>query len=380
MKHDNTKVEYKHTMYRFIKIVGWIGAIGCLLTACEANSAKRTASNRYEMLTVGLSDYTSENLYPATLRGKQFVSVRPQVSGLLTRICIEEGAKVKSGQLLFVIDQVPYRAALRNAEANVANAEAQVATAKMTLESKTALHGEGIVSDFDLQTAQNALASAQAALAIAEAQQVKARQDLSYTEVRSPVEGVTSMIPYRVGDLLTANASEPLVTVSDDQTIHAYLSMTERQVLDLTQRYGSTEALLAAMPEVGLRLSNGQRYNQNGKIDAISGTIDPETGAVQLRASFPNPEMLLRNGGSGQIVIPLRFEQAIVIPRAATFEMQDKVFCYRVVEGKTVQTPLQVTSSDEGQQYLVHEGLKVGDVIIAKGAGLVKNGMEVTAQ
>ena len=163
---------------------------------------------------------------------------------------------------------------------------------------------EDVVSEFDLQTARNSLAEAQASLAQARAEEFNARNNLSYTEVKSPVNGVASMIPYRVGALVGSNIAEPLVTVSDDEKIYAYFSMNENQILDLVQQYGSLQKAMAEMPDVELTLSNGKAYSHSGKINAVSGSIDESTGAVSLRAEFDNPEKLLRNGGSGTVFVP----------------------------------------------------------------------------
>ena len=347
----------------------------CLTYSCQPEQATKGNNGIYPTLTVQLSKYVSESKYPAALRGIQHVTIRPRVPGTIKRICIEEGAHVVAGQCLFIIDPVPYQAALRQAEAQKTSAEAQVATARMHYEARERLHRDSIVSDYDLLAASNELATAEAALAMAKAQLVKAQQDLSYTEVCTPTNGRTGMFTYHVGDVVETN--QALLTVSDDRTVHAYFSISERQVLDLTKRFGSLKALLKALPEVGLELSNGQRYDKKGEIDAISGIIDPTIGTVQLRAAFENPDRLLRNGGSAQLLLPISIDSAIVIPRAATFEVQNKVFCYRVIEGKAVQTELETDPSEDGRNYLVMKGLKEGDVIISKGAGLVKNGATV---
>lgn len=169
--------------------------------------------------------------YTAVINGRQSVEIRPQVSGTITQICIDEGAKVKKGQTLVIIDQVPYEAALQTAVANVKNAEAAVATARLTAESKEELFKEHVVSDFDLQTARNSLFQAEATLAQAKADEINARNNLSYTEVKSPVDGVSGMLPYRVGALVDASISTPLTTVSDDEEMYVYFSMTESQIL-----------------------------------------------------------------------------------------------------------------------------------------------------
>lgn len=160
----------------------------------------------------------------------------PQVSGLLTEVRIDEGAPVQKGQTLFVIDQVPYKAKVATARANVRSAEAAVATAKMTAESKQELRRENVVSDFDLQTAINDLNSAEAALAQAQAELVNAENDLSYTEIKSPVDGTAGMTAYRIGALV--NSTTPLLTVSDNDEMYVYFSLTEKQVLYLSRTEG----------------------------------------------------------------------------------------------------------------------------------------------
>lgn len=191
-----------------------------LLAACGGQK-QEMPSEKYKTLTVTTSDQTLQSTYPATLRGRQAVEIRPQVSGTITQICINEGDAVRRGQILFIIDQVPYKAALETALANVKSAEAKLETAKLTANSKEELYKEKVVSDFDRQTARNQLLEAEAALAQAKAEETNARNNLSYTEVKSPVDGVAGMIPYRVGALVSSSISEPLVTVSDDAEIYA---------------------------------------------------------------------------------------------------------------------------------------------------------------
>ena len=344
-----------------------------LLYSCGSQPQEQTSA-KYKTLNVGFSNQTLKRDYTATLRGRQYVEIRPQVSGIITKICMNEGDVVHRGQVLFVIDQVPYKAALKTAMANVKSAESKLATAKLTAESKEELFRENVVSEFDLQTARNALAEAQAALALARAEEINARNNLSYTEVKSPVDGVASMIPYRVGALVDSNISEPLVTVSDDNEVFAYFSMDENQILDLVQQYGSLQKTMEQMPEVELMLSNGKVYQYSGKIDAISGTVDSGTGAVSLRASFKNPDKLLRNGGSGKVIVPTHRDSVIVIPQTATYELQNRIFVYKVVDGKAKSAPIEVFRLNNGTEYIVESGLVPGDVIIAEGAGLVREG------
>ena len=347
-----------------------------LFSACK-KSAQQTAGVKYKTLTVEKSDRILENEYTASVQGRQFVEIRPQVSGIITEICINEGDAVKKGQTLFIIDQVPYKAALETAAANVKSAESQLATAKLDAESREELYKANVVSEYDLQTARNTLAAAEAALAQAKAEEINARNSLSYTEVKSPVDGSASMIPYRVGALVSSSIAQPLVTVSDDAQVYIYFSMSENQIIDLIQHYGSLRKAIEQMPEIEFRLSNGTLYGHAGRVDAISGTVDASTGAVSLRATFDNPEKLLRNGGNGTVIVPTALTDCIVIPQSSTYEIQDKKFVYKVIDGKTESFPIEVFRLNNGTEYVVESGLEVGDIIIAEGAGLLRDGIAV---
>lgn len=348
------------------------------LTWCACKQQTVTQENTtYKTMTVKQEDQTLLSEYTATLSGQQEVEIRPQVSGLITHIRISEGEKVQKGQVLFIIDQIPYRAALAEAEANVKSAEAKLATARLNMESTQILREKNVVQDYDLNMARNELASAEATLSQAQAQEVNARNNLSYTEVKSPVDGVTGMIAYRVGALVNSNITRPLVTVSDNSRIYAYFSQTESQIIDLIEQYGSPDEFIRQSPKVELRISNGKIYAEKGHITAISGLVSAGTGAVTLRADFPNPQYLLRSGGNGIVIIPSVKKNCIVIPQSATYELQDKIFTYKVVNGKAQSIPITVFPLNNGTEYIVEKGLQPGDRIITEGAGLIKEGSKV---
>ena len=348
-----------------------------LISSCGEEKQRAHDNARHKTMVISRKDMSLERQYSARLTGRQIVEVRPQVSGCITRILTNEGEAVRKGQTLFVIDQVPYRAALEMAVAARKSAEARLATARMNYENESRLQEGHVVGDVSVVTMRNALQEAEAALAQARAQEVNARNNLSYTEVKSPVSGVASMIPWHVGSLVGSNISEPLVTVADDSEMYVYFSISENQSLDLISQYGSISEFIAKAPAVSLRLSNGQEYAQKGRISAVSGTVDSQTGAVTLRATFPNSGHLLHNGGSATVVLPTHRRQCIVIPQEATYELQNRSFVYRVINGKTKATPVTLFSQNNGKEYIVEQGLNVGDTIIAEGAGLLKDGIEV---
>ena len=331
-------------------------------------------------MRITTSDKELQTTYSASIRGRQDIDIYPQVSGFLTKLCVEEGQAVRKGQVLFIIDQVPYRAALQTAEANVEAARASVATAQLTYDSKKELFAQNVISEFDLQTSYNNLLTAKAQLAQTEAQRVSAANNLSYTEVKSPADGVVGTLPYRVGALVSASLPKPLTTVSDNSDMYVYFSMTENQLLDMTRRYGSRSKALEEMPAIELILNDKSTYPSQGKIETISGVIDSSTGTVSLRAVFPNKEGLLQSGGAGNVVVPVQKRNCIVVPQAATYEVQDKVFVFKVVDGKAQSAPVEVTRVNGGKEYIVDKGLNVGDVIVAEGVGLLREGTPIQAK
>lgn len=362
----------------FARCMGCIGVGILCLIACSCKEKPTTmAVNEYKVLKVSTTDKTLSSLYSATIRGRQDIEIYPQVSGYITRLCVEEGEAVKKGQLLFVIDQVPYQAALQTATANVEAAQANLNTARLTFDSKKELHAQHVVSAFDLQTAENTWLSTKAQLAQMKAQELSARNNLSYTEVKSPSNGVVGTLPYRVGALVSAGSPKPLTTVSDNSDMYVYFSLTENQLLALTRQYGSKEKVLEMMPEINLQLNDKSVYTEKGKIETISGVIDRSTGTVSLRAIFPNRNGLLYSGSSGNVVLPIVKSECIVIPQSATFEQQDKVYVYKVADGKAQSAQVSVTRVNGGQEYIVNEGLMAGDVIVAEGVGLLREGTPV---
>ena len=347
----------------------------------------------YRTLTIKLQGYTVSREFTAKIETENPAKIKPQVSGRITKICVKEGAHVKKGQPLIIIDQVPYQAAVRNAEAKVASAKAQLATARLNLEGKEELYSQHVVGNFDLNKARNAKAEAEGALAEAQADLETARNELSYTVVKSPSDGVLSMIEYRVGELVDPSMEMELTNVTDPQRLLVYISMSEKTLHELADIYkcrvSDLPSLLPAVSLVtywGKELQHkghtlvtywGKELQHKGHIDAISGNVEESTGSLILRASFDNSEDLFRNGSNGSIIIPYELKNAIVIPQEATYDILNKQFVYKVVDGIAKACEIKVFPYDNGKDYVVTEGLEPGDVIIAEGAGLIKDGMQV---
>ncbi|HJA98672.1 MAG TPA: efflux RND transporter periplasmic adaptor subunit [Candidatus Alistipes avicola] len=354
---------------------------GCMAIAVSCGKAPAPSGTaEYSVLDITTTSTTLPSTHSATIRGRQDIAIYPQVSGTISKVCVTEGEVVRKGQLLFIIDQVPYKAALRTAEANVASAKASVATAQLTYDSKKELFAKNVISQFDLQTAENSLLTAKATLAQAEAQRVNAANNLSYTEVKSPSNGVVGVLPYRVGALVSASIPQPLTTISDNSEMYVYFSLTENQLLDLTRQFGSMDKAIAALPDVQLQLNDGSMYDKPGRIESISGVIDTSTGTTQLRAVFPNPGRLLHSGSSGNVLLPHTFENVVIIPQTATFELQDKKFVYKVIDGVASSQLITVSDQSNGQEYIVTSGLQSGDVIVTEGVGLMREGTPIKAK
>ncbi len=323
--------------------------------------------------------------YPATVKGKTDIEIRPQVSGFITQVLVDEGQHVTKGQTLFVIDQVQYQAAVDQAAAAVESARAavnsattRVNTAKLTAEQKQSLFNKNIISEYenqlaknDLATAQSGLATAKAALAQAEAALTSAKKNLAYTTVTAPSNGVIGSIPFREGSLASPSMVQPLTTVSDNGEVYAYFSLTEKDILDLTDNGSkSLNQAIAEMPAVEFRMADGATLPVTGKVATVSGLIGTGTGASTVRALFNNPGGVLRSGSTGQVVFPTRSNQVITVPQSATFEVQNERFVYVVNDSnKVVPTRIVVSPIQDGKVFIVEDGLKLGQTIAVEGIG-----------
>ena len=328
--------------------------------------------NEYPVQEVGTSSASSQATYPASIKGVQDVQISPKVGGFITQINVKEGQSVSAGQVLFVIDNATYQAQVRQMQATVNTAQAACNTSKLSYENSQKLYENKVIGDFELQSATNAYESAKAQLAQAQAALASAKETLSFCYVKSPASGVVGTLPLKVGALVSA--ASVLTTVSNISQMEVYFSMTEKDALEMSKSGDGLQAL----PAVKLQLADGTIYGHEGKVTKMSGVIDPATGSVQMIAAFPNPEKLLKSGGSGAIVIPNENSSAIVIPQSCVMEVQNKKFVYTLgKDNKVVYTEIKVAPQDDGKNYVVTDGLKVGDKYVTNGITKLSDQMEI---
>ncbi|MCM1005004.1 MAG: efflux RND transporter periplasmic adaptor subunit [Prevotella sp.] len=359
--------------------------------AAAAAAAAQQQTPELAVMTATPDTLTMFTAYPATLHGSNDVEIRPQISGFLTHVHVQEGQRVVAGQVLFTIDQVSLQAAvdaaqsqILQAEAAVKVAEANVNTQKTNVNNNKLLVDQNIISKSAYQTTLDALAAAQAQLnqaragvASARANLTSAQKNLSYSVVRAPESGIIGTIDYKEGALVSPQTLLTVLSGSND--IEAYFSFTEKELLTLTGEAGSVQNALAKMPPVSLQLSNGETYPLQGRVISVSGVLDSSTGSATAKASFPNPDGLLHSGNSAKVLIPQTYTDVITIPQTATFEIQGLTYAYVVDNnGKLTQTQITVSSQSDGKTYIVTGGLEPGQTVLVEGVGMTaKDGMTI---
>jgi len=346
----------------------------------EGQVPKTGQVREYLVQTISPKDITVTQDFPTMLQGEQTVEIRPRVAGYIEKILVDEGDHVKKGQLLFKLNANDIEAQVRSTEAQVKVAASQVATAEITIKKTKPLVEKNIISEFELESAETNLISAQATLAQAKANLANAKANLEYTLVSSPTNGIIGMFPYRIGSLVSSSITAPLTTVSNTVNMQAYFSMNEIDFLQLTKNLegNSTHEKLKQLPEVELVLADKSIYPYKGKVEIASGIVDEQTGAVNIRASFPNPDGDLRSGSSGRVRLPEIHHAALTVPQSFTYEIQGNHFVYVVnSDNKVVSTRIEIVTGNLKQLYVVTEGLKIGDKIVTEGISSLRDGMEI---
>jgi len=356
-----------------------------IISSCggkDEKAAKAAAANQikpYQVLEIQQTDATLNTDFPASIQGQQNIEIRPRVDGYIEKIYVDEGAVVKAGQPLFKINAPQFEQEVRTATASIKSAEAEVSTAKMAVTKVKPLVEKDIISKYELESAEYRYQAALATLSQAQAALSNARTNLGYTNVKSPVNGVVGSIPFRLGSLVSGSNAEPLTTVSSIGNVYAYFAFNEKLLLEFNKDAKASFAeRIKQMPSVSLVLADGSLYNQQGRIQTVNGLINTATGSVNVRASFPNPNGLIRSGSSATVRIPTQVKNGILIPQSATFELQDKRFA-SVVGADSIAKNVQITVRDNsaGSFFVVDKGLKAGDKVVLEGVANLKDGTKI---
>lgn len=376
---------------RFLRAMGCSLAVITLLYSCKDGSAP--AGNgampppSLPVTTAAVLPATIYQDYTASVQGKRDVEIKPQVDGYLTNIAVDEGAYVHKGQPLFLIDRRPFEEQLNTARAALVAAKAKMESAQIDVDKIKPLVENKVVSDVQLKSAQATYANAQAAVEQAQAEMEAARINLGYTTITAPSDGYVGIIPYKTGSLVTKAQDKALTVVSETKDMRVYFSMSEPDFLRFKEKYaGNTVAdKIRNMPPVQLVLADNSVYDHPGKVEIVEGQFDKAVGAIRFRASFPNPDGMLRSGSTGKVRIPTTFKSALVVPQDATFEMQGKIFVYTVADSNKIVTRPLAISGRTANYYFVSDGVKQGDKVVLASMsttlmGGLRDGMVITPQ
>ena len=354
-----------------------------LLASCQdkadAGAAQQLPVREYPVIAIETMDVLSDNRYPATIEGVENIAIRAKVDGYIQAIYVDEGEYVRKGQPLFQLETQSMTQSANAAESNIQVAEASVHVAQVEVDRLRPLVEKNIISDVQLKTAEANLASAKSRVEQARSQFQSVRENIGYTRITAPVSGFVGRIPFRQGTLVGRNETMPLTYVSNIQDVFVYFALNEKDFLNFTQGLegSSVQEKIDSMPPVQFIMANGQVYNQPGRIETVAGQIDPRTGTINFRALFPNPDNILRAGGSGLISIPTEYDDALVIPLQSTYEMQGRKFVYQVNGGDTLQAQPIDYFAVVDNKVLVSGGVEPGDVILAAGVGNVRDGLTI---
>jgi len=358
-----------------------------LLTGCGSTKApppdSKTPTASLPVMEIVADSATTYKDYTASLEGKINIEIRAQVDGYLKEILVDEGAYVKAGQPLFRIDENVYREQLNTAIANLHVAEANMNSAQIEIDKLTPLVKNNVISDIQLKTAQSSFNASKASVEQAKAAVSSAKINLNFTLIKAPVNGFIGRIPKRLGGLVSRGDMQGLTSLSDIDQIYAYFTLSESGFLTLSQQGTSTTSMkdiVSKLRPVTLILANGVPYNHKGKIDLVNGQFDKSTGSITLRATFPNPDKLLRSGNTGKLRMEEHMDSVLLVPISATIDQQDKIFVYLLGDSNLVKRQTITVAGKADTRYIVTEGLKQGDRIVTAGMGTLTEGTKITPQ
>jgi membrane fusion protein (multidrug efflux system) len=348
-----------------------------------------------EVVTVVQKDVPITREWVATLDGFVNAQIRAQVSGILLKQTYVNGAFVKKGAPLFEIDPRPFQAALdqassnlEQAKANLKRAEAQLGKTELDVARYTPLAKESAISQQELDDAiQNNLAAkaqveqTKAAIETARAAVESAKLNLGFCQISSPIDGIAAIATAQVGDLVNPQ-SGALTTISKVDPVLANITPSEQEYLRAMQfamRQGLPEEVALRSFEWQLKLADGSTFPQKGRFYAINRQVDIRTGAILVQIQFPNPGNILRPGGYGIVSTTVDFQKgALLVPQRAVSEMQGGYLVATVNQENKASIHSVNMGQKVGSWWIVNEGLKPGERVVAEGVLAVKEGQQVS--
>lgn len=357
----------------------FIGALS--IVSCDTKKTEQAESPKeYPILKLKSQNANVSVEYPTTLEGEQTVEIRSKIDGYIEQVYVEEGSVVAKGQPLFKIDANSYLQEVNNKRAAVLAAEASLETAVIQTKRTAALAEKKIINTYELTSAKNIERVKRAELIQANADLSSAKSKLAFTNIVSPINGVVGSLPFKIGSLVSSSAPDPLTTVANTRLMYAYFSLSQQQLNSFLSQYSGNKLKdkFKNMPEVSLQTADGEIYPLKGKIQTLSGVLNASTGAANFKAVFPNPDAKLWSGASATIIIPTQFEDAILVPKKAVFELQGRFFVFAVDPQNIVRnTEIKIRNTSTEKEYVVTEGLKSGAVIVTDGIGNLRDGEKI---
>lgn len=323
---------------------------------CKSKDDEKEEETKFLVTSPLLRDTTVARQYVCQIRSSQHIELRALEKGYLEKIYVDEGQSVRRGQKMFQIMPMVYQAEAEKAAAEVNFAEIEYQNTRQLSEGN-------VVSPNELALSKAKLNRAKAELALAQTH-------LSFTSINAPFDGIMDHFQVRLGSLV--NEGDLLTTLSDNSKMWVYFNVPEAEYLNY-KTHVTKENLL----KVNLLMANGQQFPYSGSVETIEADFNNETGNIAFRATFSNPERLLRHGETGNIVMTIPLPNALIIPQKATYEVLEKKFVFVVDKNSIVHSREVIVASEMPDLYIISGGLQAGDRILLEGIRKVKDGDKI---
>lgn len=327
-----------------------------LCLSCETKKVEKEKETEFLVTTPFVKDTIITKEYVSQIHAVSHIEIRALERGYLQNIFVDEGQSIKKGQLMFQIKPAIYQAELRKAQAEAEFAQIEYRNTKNLADNKI--------------VASNELAMAKAKLDKAKAEVSMAQVHLGFTQIRAPFSGIMDHFQVRLGSLL--DEGDLLTTLSDNSEMWVYFNVPEAEYLDYRSNQSGHN-----MSRVRLQMANQKLFPYTGVVKTIQADFNNETGNIAFRATFPNPERLLRHGETGNVLMDIPISNALLIPQKATFEVLDKKYVYVVNKNGKLKSREITVAAELPHIYVVKGGLNPNDQILLEGLRLVKENEKI---